>query len=116
MPTEAHKEKWRDFEVKLNTRANISFVLFVVTNLIWVVTGNTRVVMSQKYLDSGICECNEKLSYQMLPYLLNISIFMNIFRILCIIISYWRPGICKYYLLLQSVYVAVRETAPINLG
>ena len=100
MPTELHKEKYREFEVKLNYRANICLITMIVTNLMWISTGNQRTTMSRKFLDSGKSECNEEISYALLPYIENLIIGMNIFRLACVIISYWKPRICKYYLLL----------------
>ena len=52
----------------------------------------------------------------MLPYVEKIAIAMTIVRLLCIIISYWRPSICKSYLLMNTIYFALKETAPINRG
>ena len=100
MPTELHKEKYGDFEVKLNYRANICMIVMIVTNLMWFATGNHRTNMSRKFLDSGNSECNEEISYVFLPYIENIIIGINIARLLFVIISYWCPNICKIYLLL----------------
>ena len=43
-------------------------------------------------------------------------VLVNIVRVFFIVTSYWRPGICNYYWLLQAIFWAVRETAPIDYG
>ena len=37
MPTELHKEKWKDFESKLNMRANLAMFMQALANMIWIV-------------------------------------------------------------------------------
>ena len=106
MPTEMHKEKWRDFEQKLNFRANFAMVINVITNLMWFIFNKSRVKMSQEFIASGKCDCNEEVSMAILPVVDKIIICGNILKLLFVITSYWKPGICKAYLLVQTLYYA----------
>ena len=106
MPTDLHKEKWKDFESKLNYRANIGFFMQALTNLLWLVFDQGRVKMSREYIESGKCDCNEELSLEVLPVVETVIVYMTILRLILIVVSYFRPGVCKYYLHLVMLYYA----------
>ena len=56
LPTEAHKEKWRDFEKILNIRANCGLLIFFFTNSLQFIQNNWHAAKSLKYLESDKSE------------------------------------------------------------
>ena len=117
MPTEAHKEKWREFEGILNFRANVCLAMLFCINLYRLFAGKWHTTTSRQFLQSdntGNIDC--ELALSALPYVNITMIILNVLRLVCIIVSYWKPGIAKYYFLLQALFWAAREMAPIDYG
>ena len=56
LPTEAHKEKWRDFEKILNIRANCGLLIFVITNAQQFIQNNWQTTKSLKFLEGDKSE------------------------------------------------------------
>ena len=47
-----------------------------------------------------------------MPYLGATLVFLNVVRVVLMIASYWKPGICRYYLYYQLLFFAVRSSIP----
>ena len=116
MPSPEHREKWIEFETLMNFRSNVGMIIQVTNNVVWAITGKGRATLSKNYLESGDCNCDADLGLLILPYIDWALIVLNGLRILLIIVSAWRPGICKYYLAFEMIYFAIRETAIIDYG
>ena len=50
------------------------------------------------------------------PYIEEVLVMLNVVRISFVIASFWRTGIFKYYLLLEMIYLSIRETALVDYG
>ena len=119
LPTAGHLEKWKDWEKILNIRANLALVILFTISVLNVnePLGQGHITLSREYLESDKPQnIDVELGLTVLPYIQTIMIAFNILRLVCVVVSFWKPGVCKYYLLLQMLFWSVRETALIDAG
>ena len=115
MPTDQHKEKFKNFVRLLDYRANICMLMFTLNSILQVPWGVSRFQKSERFLNDD-CKCNKELGLKVLPTLSIVYICFNVLRVALVFISYYKPNICKYYMIFQALMFVVREAAPINLG
>lgn len=51
-----------------------------------------------------------------MPYATNYLLISQCLRVVALIVSYWKPGICKHYLYFVLLHNMVKETLPVDKG
>ena len=111
MPTETHKEIWRRYEHMLNIRANFCFFIIFLQNVF-----ESRASKSEDFIQNSDEKSQKQLAMALLPTVAWIILIMNLLRLPLIVASYWKPQICRYYHIYQVIFMAVRQSAPIDYG
>ena len=112
LATEAHKKLWADFEQILNIRATLWTTNGVLVNLIWFFSPNWTITKGYAFIADENSVCDRELVEALLPYLEVALIVLNVGRIILVALSFWKPGVCKYMIYYQLLYLAVRESVP----
>ena len=80
------------------------------------ILGNYQFQVSEDYCANDSSNCNKDLLDQIFPYVRVFLIVSNFLRIPLVVVSYWRPGLCRYYLYIMLLHNMVKETLPIDYG
>lgn len=116
LPTEMQKQVWKEFDNVLNYRANLVQALIVVQNFVWYFFDRQRYMESEEYLADPENPCDRELVLAIFPYVKWTLNVINILRIVLMVVSFWKPGICKSYLYLQLLFWGGKHLLPIDTG
>ena len=115
-----NREAWAKFESILAIRCNVSFASKVIYVFVWTIIGRANFQKSQAYVDKSDAGSGHSYNEFYVENLFDIVkwmlIFMNIGRFFLLIVSYWKPSICKVYMLYQSVYMMLEWSQPRDYG
>ena len=114
LPTETHKKLWAGLESSLNFRANISMFIITVQNFLKFVTHSTRMHHSIEFIAKENSGVNQELAEMVLPILKYSYIILIVCRPLLMIVSYWKPAICRSYFYYQFLITLILLTLPIE--
>lgn len=82
----------------------------------FMILGKYQFQVSKDFCADESSNCNKDLLESIFPHARVFLIVSNFLRIPLVVASYWKPGLCRYYLYMMLLHNMVKETLPIDYG